>query len=82
MGLAKYVEFLLKRRIVPEKNAKFLVKRVRQFLEQPVDPAFLLDERIESFFGGIADLVMWFKSVSARLTGNARLRSGEIFSPW
>ncbi len=49
MKLAEYGEFLLRKRIVPEKNAKFLVKWVRQFLEQPADPALSLDERIESF---------------------------------
>jgi integron integrase len=49
LELSKYAEFLLKKRIVPEKNAQFLVKWVRQFLEQPADPALSLDERIESF---------------------------------
>ena len=49
MALSEFGEFLLRKRIVPEKNARFCVKWVRQFLEQPASPALSLDERIESF---------------------------------
>ena len=35
MGLEEFGEFLLRRRIVPERNAKFYVSWVRRFLEQP-----------------------------------------------
>ena len=38
MGLEEFGEFLLKRRIVPEKNAKYYVGWVRKFLREVPDP--------------------------------------------
>lgn len=53
LGLEEYGEFLLRKRIVPERNAKFYVKWVRQFLDQPPDRAGSLDERIAAFVEGL-----------------------------
>lgn len=53
MRLAEYGEFILRKRIVPEKNAQFYVKWAREFLEQGADPALSLDERIEAFLEGL-----------------------------
>jgi len=53
LELSKYAEFLLRKRIVPERNATFYVKWIREFLEQPADPAQSLDERIEAFLEGL-----------------------------
>ena len=49
MGLEEFGEFLLKRRIVPEKNAKFYVGWVRKFLGEAPDPRLTPAERIEAF---------------------------------
>jgi len=53
LDLAEYAEYLLRKRIVPERNAKFYVGWVRKFLEGVADPALSLDERIESFLEGL-----------------------------
>ena len=53
MGLEEFGEFLLRRRIVPEKNAKFYVAWVRKFLGQAADPKLSLEERIEDFMEGL-----------------------------
>ena len=53
MGLEEFGEFLLRRRIVPEKNAKFYVAWVRKFLGQAADPKLSLEERIEDFVEGM-----------------------------
>ena len=53
MGLEEFGEFLLRRRIVPEKNAKFYVSWVRKFLGQAADPKLSLEERIEDFVEGL-----------------------------
>ena len=49
MGLEEFGEFLLKRRIVPEKNAKYYVAWVRKFLGEAPDPRLTPAERIEAF---------------------------------
>lgn len=53
MGLEEFGEFLLRRRIVPEKNAKFYVAWVRKFLGLAADPKLSLAERIEDFVEGL-----------------------------
>ena len=53
MGLEEFGEFLLRRRIVPEKNAKFYVAWVRKFLGQAADPKLSPEERIEDFVEGL-----------------------------
>ena len=53
MGLEEFGEFLLRRRIVPEKNAKFYVAWVRKFLGQTADPKLSMEERIEDFVEGL-----------------------------
>ena len=53
MGLEEFGEFLLRRRIVPEKNAKFYVAWVQKFLGQAADPKLSLAERIEDFVEGL-----------------------------
>ena len=53
MGLEEFGEFLLRRRIVPEKNAKFYVAWVRKFLGLAADPKLSLEERIEDFVEGL-----------------------------
>ena len=53
MGLEEFGEFLLRRRIVPEKNAKYYVGWVRKFLGQAADPKRSLAERIELFVEGL-----------------------------
>jgi integron integrase len=53
MGLEEFGEFLLRRRIVPEKNAKFYVGWVRKFLGQAADPRLSPGERIEAFAEGL-----------------------------
>ncbi len=53
MGLEEFGEFLLRRRIVPEKNAKFYVGWVRKFLGQEADPKLSPGERIEAFVEGL-----------------------------
>ena len=53
MGLEEFGEFLLRRRIVPEKNAKFYVAWVRKFLGQAADPKLSPEGRIEDFVEGL-----------------------------
>lgn len=53
MGLEEFGEFLLRRRIVPEKNAKFYVAWVRKFLGQTADPRLSPEERLEDFVEGL-----------------------------
>jgi integron integrase len=53
MGLEEFGEFLLRRRIVPEKNAKYYVAWVRKFLGQVADPKLSPEERIEAFVEGL-----------------------------
>ena len=53
MGLEEFGEFLLRRRIVPEKNAKFYVGWVRKFLGQEADPKLSMGERIDAFVEGL-----------------------------
>ena len=53
MGLEEFGEFLLRRRIVPEKNAKYYVAWVRKFLGLAADPKLSLAERIEDFVEGL-----------------------------
>ena len=53
MGLEEFGEFLLRRRIVPEKNAKYYVGWVRKFLGQAADPMRSLAERIDFFVEGL-----------------------------
>ena len=53
MGLEEFGEFLLRRRIVPEKNAKYYVGWVRKFLGLAADPKLSLENRIEDFVEGL-----------------------------
>ena len=53
MGLDEFGEFLLRRRLVPEKNAKFYVGWVRKFLGQGADPRLSLEERMAAFAEGL-----------------------------
>ena len=53
MGLEEFGEFLLRRRIVPEKNAKYYVGWVRKFLREVPDPRLTPAERIEAFVEGL-----------------------------
>ena len=49
MDLGAFGEFLLRQRLVPEKNAKFYVGWVRKFLGQVADPRLGLEERMAAF---------------------------------
>ncbi len=53
MELSRFGEFLLLRRLVPEKNAKFYVGWVRKFLGQAADPRISLEERMAAFVEGL-----------------------------
>ena len=53
MDLAEFGEFLLRRRLVPEKNAKYYVAWVRKFLGAEADPRLTQEERIEAFTEGL-----------------------------
>ena len=53
MELAEFGEFLLRRRLVPEQNAKYYVGWVRKFLGAEADPKLTLGERIEAFAEGL-----------------------------
>ena len=53
MGLEEFGEFLLRRRLVPEANAKFYVAWVRKFLKEGADPRLTLEERVAGFTEGL-----------------------------
>lgn len=53
MGLEEFGEFLLRRQIVPERNAKYYVGWVRRFLEEVPDPKLALGERIDGYIEGL-----------------------------
>lgn len=54
LELGRFGEYLLCKRLVPEKNAPFYVKWVRRFLcEVPPDPKLSLEERVEVFRQGL-----------------------------
>ena len=59
MGLGEFGEFLLRRRIVPERNAKYYVGWVRRFLGAAPDPRLALGERMEGFVEGLRASGNW-----------------------
>lgn len=59
MGLEEFGEFLLRRRIVPERNAKYYVGWVRRFLGEAPDPRLSLGERMEGFVEGLRASGNW-----------------------
>lgn len=59
MGLEEFGEFLLRRRIVPEKNAKYYVGWVRRFLGTAPDPKLTTGERIDVFVEGLRASGSW-----------------------
>lgn len=59
LGLEEFGEFLLRRQIVPERNAKFYVGWIRRYLGQPVDPAKSQEERVEEFIERLREEGRW-----------------------
>jgi hypothetical protein len=59
LGLEKFGEFLLRRGIVPERNAKFYVGWVRRYLGGAVDPGESQAERVEGFLEGLRGEGRW-----------------------
>ena len=58
LELGRFGEFLLKRRIVPEKHAPYYVSWVRKFLSQvPDKPGVPLPDRIDGFVNNLRDQV-------------------------
>jgi hypothetical protein len=54
MELARFAEYLLSKRLVPERNAKFYVQRVQQFLERDTaDGSLGLQDRLQAFLNDI-----------------------------
>ena len=59
VGAGGVWEFLLRRQIVPERNAKFYVGWIRRYLGQPVDPAKSQEERVEEFIERLREEGRW-----------------------
>ena len=51
--LSSFGEYLLKKHLVPERNAKFYVGWVRKFLRTAPNPSLSLDDRIMAFVDGL-----------------------------
>ena len=49
LELSHFGEYLLRKHIAPERNAKYYVRWVRDFLERPQDPKLSLDGRMVAF---------------------------------